>query len=142
MIQNENIIDRIRTVNHEVHIAPKWKIDDVAVVLSYLLSLCDNQLDRGVFVAFCSVLLHHGPERVLEQLKQHVAQVRGHVHELEVLLAVKMNLGSTEQAVVIFADKLGVIDRLLSHVCQIGLCTNNADVILPRWSLVQCNVLA
>ncbi|KAJ2393324.1 hypothetical protein GGI05_002451 [Coemansia sp. RSA 2603] len=58
-----------------------------------LVALSDNNLDWRVAVSLVAVELNDGTQRVFQKLKDHVVQMRGHVHELEVLGAVQLDLG-------------------------------------------------
>jgi len=95
----------------------------------YLFSLSDDQFDGWVIFTLCSVLLDHSSKGVLEQFKEHVAQVRGHIHELQILLAVQMYLGSSEETIVVFADEFSIIDSLLRHVSQVCFGADDAHII-------------
>lgn len=67
-----------------------------------------------------------------------------HVHEADVRIADKLYLGSIKQAVVVFAYKARILNRLLREFPNVGLCAYDAHVVWvgARPLICECNVLA
>ena len=94
-----------------------------------LLALCDDDLgDREILLVLTS-RLHHGAQRVLESLEQHVRQVTWDVHEADVGVADELDLGRLEQAVVVLADEARVLYGFLGEFVDVGLGADYADVV-------------
>lgn len=94
-----------------------------------LLALGDDDLcDREVLLIL-AMALDDGTQRVLQCLEEHMRKMARDVHEADVVVADELDLGGIEQAVVVFADKAGVLDGLLGELADIGLGADDADVV-------------
>lgn len=55
-----------------------------------LLPLRQRDRDRGILIRGGSMVLDHRPHRVLEQLEEHMIEMRGHVHDPYVPVAFQL----------------------------------------------------
>lgn len=72
--------------------------------------------------------LDDGAQGVLEGLEEHVRQMAGDVHEVQVGIAYQLNARGFKQAIVVFADEAGVLNGLLRKLFDVGLGADDADV--------------
>lgn len=123
-------------VDGGVHVGPDERdgaAGDAAALVAnldgdVLLALGDNDLCDGKLLLVHAVGLDDGAQRVFERLKEHVRQVAGHVHEVEVGVADELDLGGLEEAVMVLADEAGILNGLLGEVLDVCLCANDADI--------------
>lgn len=86
------------------------------------------------------VVLHHRSHRVLEDLEEHVVQVRGHIHgpdgqALRGLAAVLRNLQRRTGQVVLVAQEAGILVRVFHHIRQITGGVQTSDVATTRMGI-------
>lgn len=93
-----------------------------------LFSFRDNDLRHRELLLVLTVRLDDGAERVLQGLEKHMRQVSWHIHEVNVRVAHKLDLGGLEEPVVILANEARVFDGFLSQVLDIRLCADDTDV--------------
>lgn len=73
--------------------------------------------------------LDNSAQRVLEGLEEHMRQMAGNVHEVEVGIADELDLGSLKHAIVILTDKASVLNGFLGEVLNVGLGADDADIV-------------
>lgn len=103
-----------------------------------LAAFADNDLRDGEFLLVGAVGFDDGAQAVLKGFEEHVRQVAGHVHEVEIGRANKTDLGRVEEAVVVLADEAGVFDCLLRQVAHVGVRADDADVVGIRVRALIC----
>lgn len=92
---------------------------------------------------FLPMCLHHSSEGVLESLKEHVRQMARDIHEVQVVTADQPDFGGVEKAIVILADKSGVLDSFLCQFLHVRFRADYANIArVSRVGLIrQRNVL-
>lgn len=109
----------------------------------YLFSMCNDQLDRWVFIfVIWAKSLDHGTQRVLEQLKHHMVQMRWHIHEFNVTGAKHLYLWGSKESVMVLTNKPGIGNSILSNVLNVCPGTYNTYIISHKWATIQGWMLA
>lgn len=141
-----------RLVDRGVHVCPDQRDaaawNSTTLVADFdgdvLASLAHNDLCDRELLFVGAMSLDNSSQAVLQGLEKHVRQVSRDVHEVEVWWANQAYLGRVKQAVVILANKPCVLDGFLRQVADVGICTDDADIVRVRMRALvsQCDVLS
>lgn len=102
-----------------------------------LLAATNGHLERRQRIAIVMiVMLDNGTHRVLEQLEEHIVQMRRHVHGPDgctlIRAAVLLDLQRWAGQIVLITEKAGILVRIAHHVRQIAGGIQAADVPAQR----------
>lgn len=105
---------------------------------NYLFSVCNHQLDGWVFILVVGAKsLHNSTQRVLEQLKHHMVQMRRHIHEFNVTGTKHLDFWGSKQSIMVLANESGIGNGILSNVLDVCPGTNDTDIISHKWATIQ-----
>jgi len=123
---------RVHVMKEETH----FRARDTAALIRYLdsdvLLAADDQDLNGRVMACCrSVMFHHGPHGILEQLEEDVVQMRRNVNDLDrrvrFLIVVLVDVEFGRGQVVLIAQIFGVLESVSYQRLDVAVGIDAAD---------------